>query len=374
MSCCRVKKEDTVNTSVPSKPANDKRVHHNPDLGPPTPATQPNRSPQKVTAPTATHQEEHRDSLQSNETEDDIDDSDVLTKPIPKSVTIRGRRVSVSAESMSPSKTEPFVPIVIPKSEEQKERINVTIAKNILFRGCDEDQMHNVVDAMMEKKVGLGEEIITQGAVGDYFYVIENGTFDVFVNGNKVHTYNNEGCFGELALMYNSPRAATITSTSEATVWALDRVTFRRILMENTNRKRRMYESFLEELKLLSSLEPYERAKIADALESRTYTDGEVVIQQGDVGDQFYIIESGEASVSKTEDGVEKTFPGLKKGDYFGELALLTDKPRQATVKANGKLKVATLGKAAFVRLLGPVVDILKRNTENYAQIQASIH
>ncbi|KAJ3059045.1 hypothetical protein HDU99_006533, partial [Rhizoclosmatium hyalinum] len=194
MSCCRVKKEDTVNTSVPSKPANDKRVHHNPDLVPPTPATQPNRSPQKVTAPTATHQEErnhtpqkvtaptathqeeHRDSLQSNETGDDIDDSDVLTKPIPKSVTIRGRRVSVSAESMSPSKTEPFVPIVIPKSEEQKERINVTIAKNILFRGCDEDQMHNVVDAMMEKKVGLGEEIITQGAVGDYFYVIESGT------------------------------------------------------------------------------------------------------------------------------------------------------------------------------------------------------
>jgi hypothetical protein len=47
-------------------------------------------------------------------------------------------------------------------------------------------------------------------------------------------------------------------------------------------------------------------------------------------------------------------------------LALLNDEPRKATIKANGRLKVATLGKKAFVRLLGPVVDIIKRNANNY--------
>lgn len=99
--------------------------------------------------------------------------------------------------------------------------------------------------------------------------------------------------------MYNAPRAATVRATSDAVVWALDRVTFRRILMETTNKKLKMYEEFLEEVPLLKSLEPYERHKIAEALESVTFEDGETVIKQGDVGENFYIIESGEARVVK---------------------------------------------------------------------------
>jgi CRP-like cAMP-binding protein len=56
----------------------------------------------------------------------------------------------------------------------------------------------------------------------------------------------------------------------------------------------------------------------------------------------------------------------MTKGSYFGELALLTDKPRKATIIAKGRIKLATLGKKAFVRLLGPCVDIIKRNASNY--------
>jgi cAMP-dependent protein kinase regulator len=69
--------------------------------------------------------------------------------------------------------------------------------------------------------------------------------------------------------------------------------------METANKKRKMYEAFLEEVPLLVSLEPYERHKIADALESVSFEDGEEVIRQGDVGESFYIVESGEARVVK---------------------------------------------------------------------------
>ncbi|KAJ3064622.1 cAMP-dependent protein kinase type II-beta regulatory subunit [Podochytrium sp. JEL0797] len=277
---------------------------------------------------------------------------------------------------MDPTKENatPFTPIHIPKTLDQTTRITTKLHNNILFRACDEDQLTNIIHAMSEKKVLPGEAVITQGAEGDFFYVIEHGEYDILVNNHKVHFYKDEGSFGELALMYNAPRAATIVATTEGALWALDRVSFRRLLMDTTNRKRRMYESFLEGLKLLSSLEAYERVKIADALESKIFNEGDVVIRQGDVGEEFYIIESGEARVTKMEDGVEKEYPRLKKGDYFGELALLTDQPRQATIRAcGGRLKVATLGKAAFVRLLGPVVDIIKRNTENYESVKEII-
>jgi cAMP-dependent protein kinase regulator len=255
--------------------------------------------------------------------EDDTYDDDELPPPPPPNAN-RGRRTSVSAESMAPTTDTDYVKVNIPKSDEQRKRIEAAIHANFLFKNIDEEQFADVVNAMAEKRVKAGETIITQGGIGDYFYVVETGALDVFVSRNgaapiKVTDYGPNGSFGELALMYNAPRAATVVATQDSVLWALDRVTFRRILMENTSRKRRMYERFLEDLPLLTSLEPYERHKIADALESVTFNDGDVVIRQGDVGDAFYIIESGEAVVTQTDNnGVEHVMHDLKKGDYFG--------------------------------------------------------
>ncbi|KAJ1645619.1 hypothetical protein IWQ61_010300 [Dispira simplex] len=323
-----------------------------------------------TTARDATLEDPEDDLMQDTE-EQGAHNQVAPSEPDPMLAYNRGRRTSVSAESMAPTTDQDFVRVVVPKTAEQHSRIYSSIASNFLFRNLDDEQYKDVVDAMVEKTVSNGEEVIQQGDIGDFFYVVETGSFEVFVAKDgkppiKVYQYGPGGSFGELALMYNSPRAATVRATSDSVLWALDRVTFRRILMERTSRKRRLYEEFLEEVPLLVSLEPYERHKIADALESVVFEDNEVVISQGDVGENFYIIESGEATVTKEENGVIRTYPSLKKGDYFGELALLNDKPRQATIRAKGRLKCATLGKKAFVRLLGPVVDIIKRNTANY--------
>lgn len=202
--------------------------------------------------------------------------------------------------------------------------------------------------------------------------MVEKGSFDVYVNpsgalqpgpegmGNMVGNIQAGGSFGELALMYNAPRAATVVSAEAGcTLWALDRLTFRRILMESTFARRRMYESFLEEVPILASLTPYERSKIADALHTQKFARGELIIKEGDPGHSFYLLESGEADVFKgTPDNKVLHY---KKGDYFGELALLNDAPRAASVVAASDVKVASLGKNAFQRLLGPVEGIMRR-------------
>ncbi|EGG05042.1 uncharacterized protein MELLADRAFT_75083 [Melampsora larici-populina 98AG31] len=310
----------------------------------------------------------------SSSSEEASDESDSAEPPMVPSGYNFGRRTSVSAESLSPSNlaSGPSLPkVVIPKTTEQRSRIESSIKENLLFRNLDEEQYNDVLNAMSELKVSLGTEVIVQGGVGDFFYVVEEGTFDVYVRApaKKVHSYGPGGSFGELALMYNAPRAATVVATSQsATLWALDRVTFRSILMEHTSRKRKMYESFLSTVPILASLTAGERSKIADSLEERTINEGVEVVKEGEIGREFYIIESGRVEVTKKREGDESEVVGsLGKGDHFGELALLNSAPRAATVTAiGGRLRVAALGEKAFTRLLGPVIEILSRHAESH--------
>ncbi|KJY01774.1 camp-dependent protein kinase regulatory subunit [Zymoseptoria brevis] len=286
------------------------------------------------------------------------------------------RRTSVSAESLAPAAADDssWKAPTYPKTQDQISRLREAVSHNFLFSHLDDDQSAQVLGALQERKVPAKDvRVIVQGDAGDYFYVVESGSFDIYVSptgkvengpegmGARVASSGPGTSFGELALMYNAPRAATVVSTEPSILWQLDRVTFRRILMDSAFQRRRMYESFLESVSLFSSLTPYERSKIADALETTKYPAGSAIIREGDVGDKFYILESGQAEAIKRgrEDRPLKQY---KVGDYFGELALLDDKPRAASVLSKTEVKVATLGKDGFQRLLGPVESIMRRD------------
>lgn len=285
---------------------------------------------------------------------------------------MRSRRTSVSAESIIPVRKEAEKNFS-PKTDEEKKFIHKCVENNFLFKNLSEEQYDEVVNSMNQASVKAGTDIIKQNGFGDYFYAVQSGAFDVYVSKGgdppkKVGSYTSGGTFGELALMYNAPRSATVTATEDSVVWALDRFTFRRILLDSANRKRDMYKDFLGEVPLLNFLDSQERYKIADALESVIYNPGDVVIRRGDVGENFYVIESGSVSVlCPDENGTEREISVLNKGDYFGELALLNDKPRAATIVAKTHLKCATVGKQAFQRLFGPIVDVIKRNATHYS-------
>lgn len=183
--------------------------------------------------------------------------------------------------------------------------------------------------------------------------------------------YDNTGSFGELALMYNTPRAATIIARTEGCLWALDRSVFRKIVLQSAFKKRRVYESFLQSVPMLQSLDPYERMTLADALESKQYKDGELIIKQGDQADAFYLMEKGVVRIAMTDvkdTSKEVELTTVTSGGYFGELALVTHKPRAASVYAQGDVTCAVLDVSAFERLLGPCMEIMKRNFEHYEQ------
>ncbi|GBG88663.1 hypothetical protein CBR_g48193 [Chara braunii] len=274
------------------------------------------------------------------------------------------RRTGVSAEVLGVHDIKELK--VIPKTKDAKMRISQALKKNYLFKSLDPEQEQKVVDAVFEKKFQAGQNIINYGEGGDNFYLLEDGNCEVYVpvNGQPtlVTKYGPGDAFGELALLYNAPRAATVKAVTDVLTWAMDRNTFKVILMQTTRAKRDMYEKFLEDVPLLKSLDKYERSAIADVLEAEYFDPGKVIIREGEVGNKMYFLEEGEA-----EARTGGTFSvKYKRGDYFGELALLNDAPRKATVTALTKVKVVSIDRKSFKRLFGKLEDIMKRKKDDY--------
>ena len=303
-----------------------------------------------------------------DESEDDENDYAPEDAPI-KVVQKKGRKTGVSSESMDPAKMKEQMKNItcVKKSPEVHEHLLAVVAKSPLLRTLDAEQKEMIVNAFTGPNViPAGQDIITQGDNGETFYLIEDGQVEVYVliNGEnkKVHQYKPGDAFGELAIMYNAPRAATCRAATESKVWSLDRLSFKCIVVAASMQKREIYQGFLKGVKLLAECNESEIMTLADSLAEEQYHDGECITEQGEAGDYFYIVKQGKISCIK--DGAEVLV--LEEGGYFGEIALLEPKPRQATCKAVGDVKVLALDRATFTRVLGPMEDILKRNMSAY--------
>jgi len=208
-----------------------------------------------------------------------------------------------------------------------------------MFSALDDSEFKTVIDAIEEVQGGEGETIIAEGDQGDCMYILESGSLDctkVFKAGDPpthLKVYHPGEAFGELALLYNVPRAATITANSTYVLWKLDRDTFNHIVKDAAAKKREKYDNFLQSVDILKGMDPYERSKLGDAVKEQKYKKGEFVITEGDEGSTFYLISEGTAEATKNLGGYEPTkVKDYQKGDYFGERALLTSEFRAANI------------------------------------------
>ena len=292
----------------------------------------------------------------------------------------RGQRSSVSAEVFGLyNKKSAFKPRVIPKKDSQKETIRKRCLQSFIFNSLEDQDFVQVIDAFEEKRFNAGDYVIKEGDQGDVVYLVDTGELDcekTFKKGDKptyLKTYYPGESFGELALLYNAPRAATIKAKTDCILWALDRGTFNNIVKEAAVKKREKYENSLKNVPILSTIDHYELGQICDAVNSAKAKKGEYIIKQGEKGDKFYILDEGEAYAAKVFNPgeEEQNVKDYKKGDYFGELALLRDEPRAASVIAKTDCKLITLDRLAFKRLLGPLEKLLQRNSEMYQKYNA---
>lgn len=313
--------------------------------------------------------EQYREMNSHKENDNKSDDEEFVPPPTKP----RSRRAAVAAESYDPTKENDVEIISYPKTEKQLNFLEKAVKDILLFKSVNKKQLTLVLSSFFHREVEENELIIKQGDDGDNFYVVETGIYDIFIeNGDerkKIATIDGKGSFGELALMYNCPRAATIIAVSKGTLWCLDQKVFRAIVVTAAAKQRQRFEELLIKVPMLEDLTAYERMNLADALDVKNIAAGKCIIREGDEAQNMYFIMEGKVKISVKPDKSkieERTIAYAKDGEYFGELALVLNKPRVASVYAEGDVTLAVLDIAAFERLLGPCVEIMKRNIDVY--------
>ncbi|OXB64820.1 hypothetical protein ASZ78_006558 [Callipepla squamata] len=258
---------------------------------------------------------------------------DEISPPPPMNPVVKGRRRrgAISAEVYTEEDAASYVRKVIPKDYKTMAALAKAIEKNVLFAHLDDN----------ERSFGI------------------QYAFPVFLEMWLMC------CIPVDVLFHRTKKSVKSTKCDEGdNFYVVDQGE----MDGSTLRKRKMYEEFLSKVSILESLDKWERLTVADALEPVQFEDGQKIVVQGEPGDEFFIILEGTAAVlqrrSENEEFVE--VGRLAPSDYFGEIALLMNRPRAATVVARGLLKCVKLDRPRFERVLGPCSDILKRNIQQY--------
>lgn len=237
-----------------------------------------------------------------------------------------------------------------------------------MFDDLDEETLSDLAGRVRLRNVQGGTPIVRQGELADSFYLVRRGTLQVIEedpgtsNERVLRVLGRGEAFGELGLATASPRRATVRPVDDAEVFEIDKATFDRLLLDMIS-----VPEFaptiqaMREVRQLPCFSHLENDEIADLMEMGEWVDfepGEVIIQQGEPGNAFYALESGKAQVIRGR----KVIHTHESGSYFGEVALLLDIPRTATVKAITPVRAFVVTRRGFNRL---VKRAFKRGTLN---------
>jgi CRP-like cAMP-binding protein/Zn-dependent protease len=230
-----------------------------------------------------------------------------------------------------------------------------------LFEDIPVDALNDLAGRVRLRAIAVGQPVFRQGDRPDAFYVVRSGLLEVVEEDRdtgverQIRTLARGESFGELGLVSGAPRAATIRSIKEAEVFEVDKGTFDHLLADMVHVPD--FEPTLQqlvELRGLACFSTFSNEQLFELLGRGTWvavTPGREIMREGDVGDAFYAISSGQVDIVRDGSVVSTLGPGA----HFGEIALLMDVPRTATVVARTPVRAFRVDRDGFDRLIAHV-------------------
>ncbi|CAG9825377.1 unnamed protein product [Phaedon cochleariae] len=255
-----------------------------------------------------------------------------------------------------------------PKSSEEENEIRVALQQNeFLSNILSGDRLQKLIDCMYTERVSKGYILIEEGTIGSHLYISSKGSFQVTIKGSLVNIFEDARVFGELAILYSARRLASVRAIENGLVWVLDCPTFKRLMIKSAIEEQEEIVSFLSHVPTLNTASKEKLYQVANLFKSEFFPSYKEIIKQCELGDTFYIIRAGTVTVEK--DGEQVAW--LKKGQYFGELALLKDEFRQATVKVDPPgTECLTLTRQEFIEHFGDVEEFVRLKQEPFTRTE----
>eukprot|EP00929_Paragymnodinium_shiwhaense_P115331 TRINITY_DN840_c0_g3_i1.p1 TRINITY_DN840_c0_g3~~TRINITY_DN840_c0_g3_i1.p1 ORF type:complete len:823 (-),score=269.19 TRINITY_DN840_c0_g3_i1:285-2753(-) len=261
------------------------------------------------------------------------------------------------------------------KSADERALIADALRKNnnlSVLASMTDTQVNSLADVAWKQQVAKGTVLIKQGDMdANFFYIVADGSFEIFVpqadassaeeavkrEMSSVGSVSRGGSFGELALLYLVPRAATVEAKVDSVVWVIDRSNFKEILMTEANMKSTQYLEYLNKIPLFDCLTLEEKKKVAELFHEDAFMKDDVVLCEGEDFSPFVIMRSGKVDVSSSSAGTKRVSadPG-KDLHWFGDGCLMDKKPPNATVKvASETCEVLWFDGDSFEMCVGPL-------------------
>ncbi|XP_051541562.1 cGMP-dependent protein kinase 1-like isoform X2 [Myxocyprinus asiaticus] len=269
----------------------------------------------------------------------------------------RTKRQAISAEptGLDPNQLTRVTLTNYSKSEESRGLIKKALLENDFMKHLEASQILTIMDCMYPTTLAQGCCVIQEGDDGSTVYVLEEGLVEVTKGGQNLCTIEPGKVFGELAILYNCTRTATVTALTDIKLWAIDRQGFQTIMMRTGLLKHSNYMEFLRSVPSFKTLTEDVLSKVADILEETHYNDGDYIIRQGATGDTFFIISEGQVRVTHQKSANEEPvfLYTLSRGDWFGEQALKGEDVRTANVTAVTDVMCLVVDRESFKQLIG---------------------
>jgi len=223
-----------------------------------------------------------------------------------------------------------------------------------IFEDLKEEALSDLAGRVQLRAFPAGKSVFRQGDRPEAFYVVRRGVLHVLEEDPQtgkervLRTLGRGESFGELGLVDGGPRTATVRAIVDSELFEVDEPTFDRLLADMVHVPQ--FAPTLQavaELRRLPAFDTLGADDLAEVLDHgawRNVPPGETIIEQGDEGDAFYAIGAGQVEVLR--DGVVTRTMGP--GAHFGEIALLMDVPRTATVVARTPVRLFRLDREGF--------------------------
>ncbi|MBI3326314.1 MAG: NAD(P)-binding domain-containing protein [Nitrospinae bacterium] len=250
-----------------------------------------------------------------------------------------------------------------------------------LFSELSEDALGEVATGSTLRYFPANTPIIREGDYGETFFVILSGSVHVVATtaeGLKLFlaTMGQHDFFGEMAALTGFPRSTTITATTDTIVLEIEKHVLIDLMDESKMVKGAVSQAYTDRtlhtlfgrVPLFTGLNKTSLGLLMSKVKLRTFSSGAVIIRERDPGDSLYVIRNGTVKISTWMGDRERVLAYLRDGTCFGEMALIRNEPRNATITALTKVEVAQMMRDDFHALLREHPEILSKVQETIRQ------